>query len=64
LEFAGLKLGLTEAKNLPWDYTGKMRPAIQPAITVALYNFLSFFVISNPFTFTLITRILSALLSF
>ncbi|MFT6716746.1 MAG: phosphatidylinositol glycan class B [Saprospiraceae bacterium] len=64
LEFAGLKLGMTEAQNLPWEFREQMRPAIQPGLTVLLYKTLSFFGMSSPFTFTLFTRLLTALLSF
>lgn len=64
LEFAGLKLGLTEAQNLPWEFKEQMRPAIQPAITVCLYKLCSAFGVSNPFSFTFVTRIISAILSF
>ena len=39
LEFAGLKLKMTLATNLPWEYTYQMRPAIQPAIVVLFLNF-------------------------
>ncbi len=42
LEFAGSKLDLTTPNNLPWEYDYQMRPAIQPAIAVCLYNFFLF----------------------
>ena len=64
LEFAGLKLGLAQAENLPWEFEEQMRPAIQPALTVLFYKILSAVGMNSPFTFTLITRLLSALFSF
>lgn len=63
-EFAGLKLGLTEAQNLPWEYHSQMRPAIQPAMVYITYNLFDLFGINNPFTIAAFLRMLAALLSF
>jgi len=38
LEFANIKLGLTETESLPWEYAAKIRPSIQPLIYVAIYK--------------------------
>jgi GPI mannosyltransferase 3 len=64
LEFAGLKLNMTVAANLPWEYTYQMRPAIQPAIVVVLYKIFITFGINSPFTIAFVLRILSAVVSF
>lgn len=64
LEFAGLKLNMTVASNLPWEYTYQMRPAIQPAIVVLIYKFFNVFGLNNPFTVVFVLRILSSALSF
>lgn len=40
LEFLGYKLGITPESSLPWEYTAKMRPWIQPAL---------FYLIVSPF---------------
>jgi GPI mannosyltransferase 3 len=64
LEFAGLKLKMNVAENLPWEYTYKMRPMIQPALVVAVFQFLNLFSISNPFLIATILRLLSASIAF
>jgi len=64
LEFAGLKLNLTTAANLTWEYHYQMRPAIQPAIVVLLANILNFAGISSPFTIAVFLRLLSAAIGF
>ena len=60
LEFAGLKLNMTVAGNLPWEYLYKMRPAIQPAIVVLIFKLFHLVGVTNPFTLALILRLLSA----
>jgi len=64
LEFAGLKLNLTSAVNLPWEYHCQMRPAFQPFIAFCLYNFFGLFGLNNPFIIAFIFRLLSAVLTF
>lgn len=64
LEFAGLKLNMTVAGNLPWEYNYQMRSAIQPVVVVVLYNFLNIFGLYNPFTIALFLRLLSAAVAF
>src|SRR5664279_42547 len=64
LEFAGLKLNMTAAGNLPWEYVYKMRPAIQPAIVVLIFKLFHFVGMTNPFTIALILRLLSASVAF
>ncbi len=64
IEFAGLKLGLTEAANLPWEYGCMMRPAIQPLAVVVLYRAAGLAGISDPFLIAFIIRLFAALLTF
>lgn len=63
LEFAGLKLGLTEEKFLTWEFHERIRPTFQPFIIIIIYKFFSFFNINSPFVIVLILRLLSATLS-
>lgn len=60
LEFAGLKLGLNQSQDMPWEYHYKMRPAIQPAIAYLMTKICYLFSIHNPFTITMFLRMLSA----
>ena len=64
LEFAGLKLGLTQGNDLAWEYHYQTRAAIQPAIVVLVYSLLSLAKITNPFTIAIFLRVLSGLISF
>jgi GPI mannosyltransferase 3 len=64
LEFAGLKLNLTSAGNLPWEYKYQLRSAAQPLIVFMLYKFVGLFGITNPFIITFLLRLISAALSF
>ena len=64
LEFAGLKLGLTQGNDLAWEYHYQTRAAIQPAIVVLVYSLLSLVKITNPFTIAIFLRVLSGLISF
>lgn len=64
LEFAGLKLGLTEAVNLPWEYHFQIRPTAQPAFVVFLSKGLGILGITSPFTIAWILRILSSVFAF
>jgi phosphatidylinositol glycan class B len=64
MEFAGLKLGLTEKANLPWEYTCMMRPALQPLIVVLVYKTFAVIGITNPFIIAFSLRLLTAILAF
>ena len=64
LEFAALKLGLTEKVNLAWEFKSQMRPAIQPFMVFVVHRFFSVFGEVNPFTVDFALRLFSALLSF
>jgi len=64
LEFAGLKLGLTEKANLPWEYGCQMRPAVQPLVVYLICKSLAFIGIENPFVLAFFIRLFSATLTF
>jgi phosphatidylinositol glycan class B len=64
LEFAGLKLGMISQSQLAWEYSAKMRSALQPAIVVWLHQTLKPLNGDNPFLVTAVLRFFSALLSF
>jgi GPI mannosyltransferase 3 len=64
LEFAGYKLSLSDPAGLPWEFHSRIRPALQPAIAVALYELMHLFGEVNPFTMTFLLRLLSALMTF
>ena len=38
LEFAALKLNMTSANELSWEFHNKMRPAIQPTMVVLFFR--------------------------
>jgi|GEM_PF-814065 len=62
LEFANYKRGLIESKYLTWEFQDRIRPAIQPATAFVLLEFLDSIQISNPFSQTLILRLISVAL--
>ena len=64
LEFAGLKLGLAEKANLPWEYKCMMRPALQPLIVYSVYKTISSVGVTNPFVIAFFVRLLSAILTY
>lgn len=64
LEFAGVKLGLTEASNLPWEYHYRMRPTLQPTMVVLFYRFFEMFGADNPFFISFFLRFLSGSMAF
>ena len=62
LEFANYKRGLIESKYLTWEFQDRVRPAIQPATAFILLEFLEFIKISDPFSQTLLLRLVSVAL--
>ena len=64
LEFAALKLKLTQPADLAWEYHFQMRPALQPALTVLVYKLVHFFYEENNFITVIILKWLSGLLTF
>jgi phosphatidylinositol glycan class B len=64
LEFAGWKLGITPADQLPWEFAERMRPALQPAMVVAVHRALAVLGEPDPFTVTMLMRMFAAALTF
>ncbi|MFZ1693988.1 MAG: hypothetical protein WAT74_12380 [Flavobacteriales bacterium] len=64
LEFAGWKLGITPADQLPWEFAERMRPALQPAIAVLVHRTLALFGEPDPFVVAMLLRMLAAALTF
>ena len=64
LEFAGLKLGMNEGVDLPWEYRYQMRPTLQVYLVVWIYSFLKFLGLSSPFLLAAFLRLLSVAISF
>src|SRR6266446_1543215 len=62
LEFGGWKAGWVPQQNLPWEFSSGMRSGIEPFIVFLLIKGLSIFHIENPFTVTLLFRVISAIM--
>ena len=62
LEFAQYKLGHISADELPWEFNEKIRPSLQPWITVMLVKGLNAIGITDPFRLTTFLRLLSGIL--
>lgn len=63
LEFANAKLGLSPASDLPWEYSQKIRPTLQPAIVYELGSFFQSIGFYDPFVIAFLLRLITALLS-
>jgi phosphatidylinositol glycan class B len=63
VEFAELKNGNNQAGDLAWEYAAKIRPAIQPLIFYAIINTLGWLHLTDPYTITVIGRLIVAMLS-
>ncbi len=63
-EFCNYKLGLSPAKDLPWEFAANCRSAIQPFKTYVLSKALQFLGIYNPFTIAFILRLLMGIFAF
>jgi phosphatidylinositol glycan class B len=45
LEFANYKRGLVQAKQLPWEFGARLRPAIQPTMAFFLLEFFELIIV-------------------
>jgi len=61
LEFCNYKLGNSTDADLPWEFHERIRPTLLPSIGVLLIKCMNIAGIYNPFTYTLIFRILTAI---
>jgi hypothetical protein len=63
IEFASTKLGITDTKDLAWEYPAQMRPWLQPAIFVGLTKVAALLGIHRPFMLIVLFRLLTALVT-
>lgn len=63
LEYAGYKLGIVSKASLPWEFGCQMRPTLQPWIAFATQKVLGIFMDYDPFLWTFVLRLLSAIFS-
>jgi phosphatidylinositol glycan class B len=60
LEFANYKRGLLDEKYLAWEFTDRIRPALQPLIAYVLLNTMSFVGLKDPFNQAIVLRLISS----
>jgi len=63
-EFAGYKLGLNQARDLPWEFHEKMRSGIEPLFVFCITHLCHLIHLNNPFLIALVLRLLVSLVSF
>lgn len=63
VEFANYKAGFTPAEKLPWEFAAEMRPGLQPFMAYILLKTYYAFGLHNPYSFSTILRLISALLA-
>lgn len=63
LEFGNYLLGNSSASDLPWEFKEKIRPTLQPVLSVLVIKSVSILGIYNPFTYSFLLRFVSALFS-
>lgn len=63
LEYANYKMGYSSASDLPWEFEAKIRPTLQPWITVFLWKISNLIFEFNPFQFAFFLRFLTAVMS-
>lgn len=63
LEFMGLKLGITPASDLPWEYEARIRPWFQPLLYFLIVSPLRAVGVQDMFTLVFLLRLLTGLFS-
>ena len=63
-EFAGYKLGINTATELPWEFHERMRSGLQPLIVFGFTRLLNFLSVLNPFVLATLLRLLYGLIGF
>lgn len=56
-EFAGYKLGLNRAEDLPWEFHNRMRSGLLPLLVFSFTRFFNFLSLTNPFVIATLLRI-------
>jgi GPI mannosyltransferase 3 len=64
LEFAAVKLGLAQERDLPWEFAHRMRAWLQPGLYVSLIRAWQALGVQDPFLWAGGLRLVSALLGF
>ena len=64
LEFAAYKLGQATADDLAWEFTERMRPALQPALAYLVYRSMDAVGAGDPFWVAFVLRLFSAAFTF
>ena len=62
-EFAGYKLGMNTAEELPWEFAEKMRSGWQPLLVFAFTKGCFWLGLHNPFTIAMLVRLIHGLFS-
>jgi phosphatidylinositol glycan class B len=63
LEFMGLKLGITPASELPWEFAARIRPWFQPSVYFLIAKPLQALGVRDMFTIVFVLRLLTGLFS-
>lgn len=63
-EFAGYKLGINAANEMPWEFGARMRSGIEPLMVYSVTKLVHSCSIYNPFTIALFLRLSISLFSF
>jgi GPI mannosyltransferase 3 len=63
LEFSNFKFGTVPERVFPWEFTGKLRPTLQPTIAYFAFQLFQSLGIYNPFFQVFLLRLFSALLA-
>lgn len=61
VEFAGVKLSLSDPAGLPWEYAKEMRPWLQPAVYVGVARAAGALGIHRPMTLLFLFRLVTAI---
>jgi len=64
LEFAWARAGLAPLSGLPWEFSQHIRPALQPALAMALLDAMRALGLTSPYAWTLALRLGTLALSF
>jgi len=61
IEFAWMKLGHSNLKNMAWEYQSMSRPTLQPWIAIVIFKVLG---MTNPFKMAFVLRLITSILGF
>src|SRR5258708_8773189 len=63
LEFVSYKLGITRSSDLPWEFSARIRPWLQPLLYFLIAKPLTLLGIKNMFTLACVLRLATGLFS-